>query len=179
MSCAASGVKTRPSIPHDDTPSDKPTPMFQEATIERNAPKTKGVHLLEAAGLRVTRSRRAIADILFGKSYHHFTADEIFAAAMETGQRLSLATVYNTLSDFAAHGLIRRLATVGGAAQFDIGTGDHHHFHIEADNRMIDIPPDEIGFARLPVPPQGYRIANIDVVIRLEPAPPQHQGETE
>lgn len=153
--------------------------MLQEAILQTDPSNTglADADLLDAAGLRSTRPRRAIADILFGKSYHHFTADEIFAAAMEAGQRLSLATVYNTLSEFAAHGLIRRLATAGGPAQFDIGTGDHHHFHIEADNRVIDIEPSEIAFARLPEPPKGYRIANIDVVIRLEPVGPQSTGE--
>lgn len=123
---------------------------------------------LTASGLRITRPRRAIADILFKNSYHHFTAEEVMATAQETGQRLSLATVYNTLNDFAAHGLVRRLATAGGPAQFDTGPGDHHHFHVEADNRVIDIPPDQIAFTRIPVPPPGYRVVNIDVVIRIE-----------
>lgn len=152
--------------------------MLHEAIIETDPsrPDPTGADLLDAAGLRSTRPRRAIAEVLFGRSFHHFTADDIFAAAMQAGQRLSLATVYNTLSEFAAHGLIRRLATAGGPAQFDIGTGDHHHFHVEADNRMIDIEPEEIAFARLPEPPQGYRIANIDVVIRLEPMEPQETG---
>lgn len=152
--------------------------MFQEAIRQTDPtrPEPTAAELLNGAGLRSTRPRRAIADILFGRSYHHFTAEEIFAAALETGQRLSLATVYNTLTEFAAHGLIRRLATAGGPAQFDIGTGDHHHFHVEADNRVIDIAPDQISFARLPEPPQGYRIANIDVVIRLEPARPRDTG---
>ncbi|MFE3839113.1 Fur family transcriptional regulator [Pseudogemmobacter sonorensis] len=152
--------------------------MHQETILQTDLsrPAPAGAKLLDTAGLRSTRPRRAIAEILFGQSYHHFTADEIFAAAMEAGQRLSLATVYNTLSEFAAHGLIRRLATAGGPAQFDIGTGDHHHFHVEADNRVIDIEPEEIAFARLPEPPHGYRIANIDVVIRLEPVAQQCTG---
>ncbi|MFT3688947.1 Fur family transcriptional regulator [Paenirhodobacter sp.] len=153
--------------------------MQQEAILQTDPcrPATAGAKLLDGAGLRSTRPRRAIADILFGRSYYHFTADEIFAVAAETGQRLSMATIYNTLNEFAAHGLIRRLATAGGPAQFDIGTGDHHHFHVEADNRVIDIEPEEIAFARLPEPPQGYRIANIDVMIRLEPVGPQSTGE--
>ncbi|NPD15014.1 transcriptional repressor [Xinfangfangia sp. D13-10-4-6] len=152
--------------------------MLKEAILQTDPrnPSPTGANLLDGAGLRSTRPRRAIAAILFGRSYHHFTAEEIFAVAAETGQRLSMATVYNTLNEFAAHGLIRRLATAGGPAQFDIGTGDHHHFHVEADNRVIDIPPEEISFARLPEPPQGYRIANIDVVIRLEPERPRDTG---
>lgn len=152
--------------------------MLEEA-IPQTAPGNSDAvdpDLLSGSALRSTRPRRAIAGILFSKSYHHFTADEIFAAASDAGHRLSLATVYNTLNEFAAHGLIRRLATAGGPAQFDIGTGDHHHFHIEAAGRVIDIAPDEIAFARLPDPPPGFRVANIDVVIRLEPLDPQREG---
>lgn len=135
----------------------------------------KAHRILAGAGLRATHPRQVIADILFGNSHHHFTADEVLATARKAGQRLSLATVYNTLNDFAAHGIVRRLATAAGPAQFDTGTGDHHHFHVEADNKVIDIAPGHIAFARLPEPPPGYRIANIDVVIRLERSEPDTQ----
>lgn len=147
----------------------------KSSTPRRNTGQKRPADLLEAAELRVTRPRLAIAGILFEHSYHHFTADEVLAAVQRTGLRLSQATVYNTLNDFATHGLVRRIATAGGVAQFDTNTGDHHHFHIEADNRVIDIPPDQIAFARLPEPPSGYRIANIDVLIRLEQLEPSIQ----
>jgi Fur family iron response transcriptional regulator len=96
-------------------------------------------HMLARSGLRVTRPRKAIADILFKGGYHHFTADEVLAATRDAKHSLSLATVYNTLNDFAAHGLVRRLATTCGPSQFDTSLGDHHHFHVESDGRVIDI----------------------------------------
>lgn len=130
--------------------------------------RAKHPDTLAASGLRLTQSRRVIADILFQNQSFHFSAEEVAIAAKKAGHRLSLATVYNTLNDFAARGIIRQLSIAGGPTLFDTCTGDHHHFHVAADNRVIDIESGEVAFSRLPKPPSGHRIVNIDVVISLE-----------
>ena len=111
------------------------------------------------AGLRPTRQRAALAEMLF-KGDRHVTA---------AGSRISLATVYNTLHHFRQAGLVRELAIEGSRTYFDTNTSNHNHFYFEDGHNVVDIPDSEIGLSNLPKPPEGYEIAHIDVVIRLVP----------
>lgn len=124
---------------------------------------------IKAAGLRPTKQRLALGSILFGDHQGHTTADQLHREATRSGVRLSLATVYNTLNQFADAGLLTRVNLDGEQSYFDINISDHHHFYIEADNLLIDIPADDLAFRNLPSPPDGYRISKIDVLIALQP----------
>ena len=126
--------------------------------------------ILRRAGLRPTRQRLALGGLLFRGEHHHVTVDDLHRDALGSGMQLSLATVYNTLNQFAEAGLVRRIAVNGGRSYFDTNAGDHQHFYIEAEDRILDVPDASITFGSLPPPPQGYEIAGVDVVIRLVPA---------
>src|SRR3712207_6695825 len=80
---------------------------------------------------------------------------------------VSLATVYNTLHQFTEAGLLRQLAVDGSKAYFDTNPTDHHHFFVEKDDVLIDVPAEGISVADLPEPPDGYEVARVDVVVRL------------
>jgi Fur family iron response transcriptional regulator len=80
---------------------------------------------------------------------------------------VSLATVYNTLHQFTEAGLLREVAVDGSKTYFDTNTSDHHHFFVEDDNQVIDIPEGRMGVGNIPEPPEGYEISRIDVVVRL------------
>ncbi|MBN9061778.1 MAG: transcriptional repressor [Rhizobiales bacterium] len=127
----------------------------------------KVVRILKRAGLRPTRQRIALGVLIYGDEHRHLTADHLHRQAIETGSPLSLATVYNTLSQFEKAGLIRKISLIRGRAYYDTDPGDHCHCYVEAEDRIIDIPRDRIRFTRLPEPPPGYEISKIDVVIRL------------
>ena len=86
---------------------------------------------------------------------------------MEAGVRLSLATIYNTLNQFAEAGLLCKVCVNGGRTYFDTDSGNHQHFYVEAESRLIDVPAGQIQFGMLPEPPEGYSIAKVDVVIQL------------
>jgi len=122
---------------------------------------------LAAAGLRPTRQRMALARLLFAGSDRHVTAEALHDEAEGAGVRVSLATVYNTLHQFTASGLLREVVVDSGRTYFDTNTSDHHHFFFEADGRLADIPGDSIALARLPEAPAGTRIARVDVIIRI------------
>ncbi|GEO85322.1 MULTISPECIES: iron response transcriptional regulator IrrA [Alphaproteobacteria] len=118
-------------------------------------------------GLRPTRQRIALASLLFAKGDRHLTVEELHEEATAAKVPVSLATVYNTLHQFTEAGLIRVLAVEGAKTYFDTNVSDHHHFFIEGENEVLDIPINSIVIDNLPEPPLGMEIAHVDVVIRL------------
>jgi Fur family iron response transcriptional regulator len=123
--------------------------------------------LLRQAGLRPTRQRVALATLLFGNGDRHVTAEILHEEAVTAGERVSLATVYNTLHQFERAGLLREIAIGGQRAYFDTNISNHNHFFVEADGRLLDIPGSAIRVDGLPEPPEHLRISHIDVVVRL------------
>ena len=121
------------------------------------------------AGLRPTRQRIALADLLFAKGDRHLSAEELHEEATAAGVPVSLATVYNALHQFTQAGLLRILAVEGSKTYFDTNTSDHHHFYVEGENRIFDIASGPVTVSNLPEPPPGMEIANVDIVVRLRP----------
>jgi Fur family iron response transcriptional regulator len=123
--------------------------------------------MLRSVGLRPTRQRMALGWILFAKGDRHLTAEMLFDEASKARVPVSLATVYNTLHQFTGLGLLREVAIEGGKTWFDTNVSDHHHFFVEGENKLSDIPGQDVAVAHLPAPPEGYEIARVDVVVRL------------
>ncbi|THV24133.1 iron response transcriptional regulator IrrA [Peteryoungia ipomoeae] len=129
-----------------------------------------GIELkLRRSGLRPTRQRIALAGLLFAKGDRHLTVEELHEEAIAADVPVSLATVYNTLHQFTEAGLIRVLAVESAKTYFDTNVSDHHHFFVEGENRVLDIPVNNITIDNLPLAPEGMEIAHVDVVIRLRP----------
>lgn len=122
---------------------------------------------LAAAGLRPTKQRVALAELLFARGNRHLAAEDLHNEATQAGFVVSLATVYNALHQFNEAGLLRVLAVEGTRTYFDTNVSDHHHFFIEETNEVIDLPSTGVSVGNIPAPPEGMEIANIDVVIRL------------
>jgi Fur family iron response transcriptional regulator len=119
------------------------------------------------AGLRPTRQRVALAELLFAKGDRHLSAEELHEEALSAGVPVSLATVYNSLHQFTEAGLLRILAVEGSKTYFDTNTSDHHHFFVEGENRVFDIADAPVRVVNLPEPPAGMEIVNVDIVVRL------------
>jgi len=122
---------------------------------------------LRGAGLRPTRQRVALADLLFAQGDRHLTAEELHEEAVGVGVSCSLATVYNTLHQFTEAGLLRVLSLETAKTYFDTNVSDHHHFVVEGANEVLDIPVGNISVANLPEAPAGMEITHVDVVIRV------------
>lgn len=122
---------------------------------------------LTSVGLRPTRQRLALASLLFSKGHRHVSAEGLHEEAVECRVPVSLATVYNTLHQFTEAGLLREVAVDGSKTYFDTNMSDHHHYFIEGENRVVDIPSQGINITQLPEPPDGMEIARVDVVVRL------------
>jgi len=125
------------------------------------------VDMLRTAGLRPTRQRVSLAALLFGRGDRHTTAENLYEEAHRDGVRISLATIYNALHQFTEAGLLRELAVDGTRTYFDTNTGDHQHFFIESEGKMIDIPTPSLKVTGIPDLPEGKRVARVDVMIRL------------
>ncbi|WP_108886862.1 iron response transcriptional regulator IrrA [Pseudoprimorskyibacter insulae] len=130
--------------------------------------QNRGTKWLNRAGVRPTRQRVALAALLVGDGQNrHVTAESLFAAAADAGERVSLATVYNTLRAFCEVGLMQEITVDGSKSYFDTNTHDHPHFFWEDDGRLSDAPADQLTISNLPEAPEGTEIASVEVVIRL------------
>ncbi len=133
-------------------------------------PESQGIatNWLVHAGLRPTRQRVALAELLVGDGRHrHVTAESLFESAKKNGDAVSLATVYNTLRAFCDAGVLQEITVDGSKSYFDTNTHDHPHFFWEDEGRLSDAPSEELVIHRLPEAPEGVEIASVDVVIRL------------
>ena len=123
---------------------------------------------LSGAGLRPTRQRMTLASLLVGDGQdRHVTAESLYDAATDADEKVSLATVYNTLRAFCEAGLMREITVDGSKSYFDTNMTDHPHFYWEGTASLTDAPADQLEIKHLPHAPEGAEIASVDVVIRL------------
>ena len=122
---------------------------------------------LRRVGLRPTRQRVSLGWLLFGKGNRHVTAEMLFEEATRARVPVSLATVYNTLHQFTEVGLLRQLAVDGTKAYFDTNPTEHHHFFLEEEGILVDMPSEGVAVAELPEAPDGMEVAGVEVIVRL------------
>ena len=126
---------------------------------------------LARGGLRPTRQRLALARLLVGDGQdRHVTAESLFALTGGVGEKVSLATVYNTLRAFCEAGLVNEVVVDGARSYFDTRVENHPHFYWEDTHALTDAPAEEVTISALPAAPVGTEIARVDVVIRLRRA---------
>ncbi|WP_262265978.1 iron response transcriptional regulator IrrA [Microvirga yunnanensis] len=143
-------------------------PDFRTAAHPRpGCPLAQVRDRLRRAGLRPTRQRICLGWLLFGRGDRHVTADTLFEEAQRVRVPVSLATVYNTLKQFTEAGLVRQIAAEGRKSYFDTDLSDHHHFLVEGEEELVDVPGGPMPVAELPAAPEGYEIERVDVIVRL------------
>ena len=133
-------------------------------------PNALAVRKLKESGLRPTRQRVALARLLLETGPRHVTAEELFQEARAAGIPVSLATVYNTLHQFTAAGLMTEVVVGSGQSYFDTNPTSHYHYFDKSTGEIIDVPEELIQFLKLPEPPPGKVIDRIDVVVRIRNA---------
>lgn len=121
---------------------------------------------LQSCGLKPTDQRVRVAEILM-KAPTHMTAEQILLAVRQSGDRVSKATVYNTLKILADVGLVRQIHLDPERSVYDSTRTSHHHFHNLETGELQDIRPEEIEFSRFPSLPEGMEAEAIEVVVRL------------
>ncbi len=123
---------------------------------------------LRSSGLRPTKQRVKISKFLFGKKKtFHFTVDDLNKLInSKRSKKISLATLYNTVHALKSAGHLKEFSLENNISYYDTNTSSHHHFY--DTGKLIDIKKKDINFKKLPVPPTGKRIKNVEVVIKLE-----------
>ncbi len=124
--------------------------------------------MLRGSGLRPTRQRISLGWLLFGKGDRHVTAEMLYEEASKARVPVSLATIYNTLHQFTDAGLLRQIAWMARGAYFDTNVSDHHHYFVEGEEGLSDIPGPPLKVGQLPEPPEGMEIERVDVIVRLK-----------
>jgi len=128
--------------------------------------RRKGLERMMAAGLRRTRPRQILADMLLNGPYRHVKADQIHAEITQKGKKVSLATVYNTLHEFTRVGLLQEVGIKSAGGIFDTNPEPHYHFFDERSQELIDIPEENLSVL-MPSFPKDRRLVGVEVTIRL------------
>jgi Fur family iron response transcriptional regulator len=136
--------------------------------LDARRPFAKVLDQLRIVGLRPTRQRLALAKLLFEGGNRHVTAEILHAEAQAENIRVSIATVYNTLHQFTAVGLLIEIFVDSQRLYFDTNIADHHHFFHEGSGRLEDIPGDKIVVSSMPLPPDGTKVKRVEVIVRLD-----------
>lgn len=134
-----------------------PSHLLSQASADR----------LRGAGLRPTRQRIAIVDLLLAGPPRHISAEQLRDELVSAGQPMALATIYNCLHQFAEAGLLRPVHHVGDAVLYDTNLRDHFHFIDVETGELMDIDPGNFTLPDLPELPAGYEAESIELSVRL------------
>jgi Fur family iron response transcriptional regulator len=138
-------------------------PASAESTRVSSIRKT-----LQAFGLKPTRPRLVLGELLFMNGDRHVTAENLHDEVRNKGVHVSLATIYNTLHQFETVGLLRQVAIFGGRVWFDTTTGPHCHYYDEDTSEVFDIPLDAMAQTPMVTAPEGMEVIGVDIVVRVQ-----------
>ena len=128
------------------------------------------VQKLRSSNLRPTKQRLKICQFLFDReNTFHFTVEALNKKINKNGAvKVSLATIYNTIEAFTSAGYLKEILTSKNKSYYDTNTKSHHHFYDEGSKELTDIHYSQIKLSKVPVPPKGKKIKNLEVVIRIQ-----------
>ena len=132
-------------------------------------PVSNYISKLRSSGLRPTRQRIKICEVLFNrdKTFHFSINDLTKILHNEHNQKISLATVYNTVHAFKKKGYLNEIHIGNDISYFDTNTSSHHHFFDEQTKELIDINSKEVEIKKSPTPPSGKKIEGVEVTFKI------------
>ena len=130
--------------------------------------KNRYVSILKEVDLRPTKQRVMLISNIFKYGNRHINADKIHKEILYIGEKISLATVYNTLNHLTDAGLLRQVKVNANQNYFDTNTQAHHHFFDQSNQSLIDIPYNEIKLKEIPKPPSNKKITDVEIIISIK-----------
>ena len=131
---------------------------------------TDFVDKLRNSGLRPTKQRLKICEILFDndKTFHFTVKDLSKIISQKLGEKISLATVYNTVHAFEKKGYLKEISINSNQTYFDTNTSSHHHFFDEKEKKLIDLENDEVEPIKIKKTIPGKKIKSVEVLVRVD-----------
>ena len=133
--------------------------------------KTDFIEKLRHSGLRPTKQRLKICEALFNtdKTFHFTINDLSKIIREELNEKISLATVYNTVHAFKKKGYLKEISINSNQTYFDTNTSSHHHFFDEKEKKLIDLENKDLDPINIKKTIPGKKIKSIEVLVKLDP----------
>ena len=130
---------------------------------------TEFTNKLRSSGLRPTKQRLKICEVLFNRDHtFHFTINDLAKnISKELNEKISLATVYNTVHAFKKKGYLKEISINSDKSYFDTNTSNHHHFFDEDTNELIDCDDGVIETPKIKKNISGKRINSVEVLVKV------------
>ena len=124
---------------------------------------------LRSSGLRPTKQRLKICEVLFNRDKtFHFTINDLSKIISDKlGEKISLATVYNTVHAFKNKGYLKEISINSDKSYFDTNISNHHHFFDQDTNELIDCDDEIIGNVNIKKNITGKKINSVEVLIKV------------
>ena len=128
------------------------------------------IEKLRKSGLRPTKQRIKICEVLFNteKTFHFTINDLVKMIEVKTNQKISLATVYNTIHAFKKKSYLKEITINSTQSYFDTNITDHHHFYDERKKELIDLENQDIFPIKLKKTIPGKKIKSVEVLVRID-----------
>ena len=132
-------------------------------------PEANYIEKLRNSGLRPTKQRIKICEILFNREKtFHFSINQLMKIInTKVNQKISLATIYNTVHAFKRKGHLKEIHTRNDMTYFDTNTQSHHHFYDDQTKELVDISADDVEIKKIPTPPNGKKIIDTEVTFKI------------
>ena len=128
------------------------------------------INKLRSSGLRPTKQRIKICEILFNtqKTFHFTINDLVEKISKSANDKISLATVYNTVHEFRKKGYLKEIPINSDQSYFDTNTSHHHHFYDENQKDLIDIDDADVEPVKINTRIPGKKIKSVEVLVKVE-----------
>ena len=128
------------------------------------------IEKLRKSGLRPTRQRLKICDVLFNtdKTFHFTISDLVKLIENKANEKISLATVYNTIHAFEKKGYLKEIAINSSQTYFDTNTSNHHHFFDEKEKQLIDLENKDVDPIKINKTIPGKKIKSVEVLVKVD-----------
>ena len=128
------------------------------------------INKLRNSGLRPTKQRIKICEVLFNKeTTFHFTINDLVKIIeKEANEKISLATVYNTIHAFEKKGYLKEIPIDSNQSYFDTNVSDHHHFYDISEKKLIDLDEVDVGPINIKKSIPGKKIKSVEVLVKLD-----------
>ena len=128
------------------------------------------IEKLRELGLRPTKQRVKICEVLFNREKtFHFTINDLFKMiSEEIDEKISLATVYNTVRAFEKKGYLKEISIKGDQSYFDTNTTHHHHFFDNLSKELIDLSNDDVEKIQINKSLPGKKISSVEILVKVE-----------